>query len=43
MSYADIEPPEGPPCDDENCPFHGKLRIRGKLLEGVVVSDKMDK
>jgi small subunit ribosomal protein S17 len=30
-------------CDDPNCPFHGKLRIRGRLLEGVVVSDKMEK
>ncbi|RLI38599.1 30S ribosomal protein S17, partial [Candidatus Bathyarchaeota archaeon] len=38
MSYADIKPPEGPPCDDKNCPFHGTLRIRGKILEGVVVS-----
>lgn len=41
MSYADITPPEGPPCDDENCPFHGTLRIRGGLLRGVVVGDKM--
>ncbi|MCD6529905.1 30S ribosomal protein S17 [Candidatus Bathyarchaeota archaeon] len=30
-------------CDDVNCPFHGKLSVRGKVLEGVVVSDKMDK
>jgi|SRR5579862_8122478 len=26
------------PCDDPNCPFHGSLRIRGKLLTGKVVS-----
>jgi small subunit ribosomal protein S17 len=25
-------------CDDPNCPFHGTLRIRGKLLTGRVVS-----
>lgn len=25
-------------CDDPNCPFHGSLRIRGKLLTGKVVS-----
>lgn len=30
-------------CDDSNCPFHGKLTVRGRILEGVVVSDKMEK
>jgi len=30
-------------CDDPNCPFHGKLRIRGRMLEGIVVSDKMER
>ena len=30
-------------CDDRNCPFHGDLSIRGRVLEGVVVSAKMDK
>lgn len=25
-------------CEDPNCPFHGTLRIRGKLLSGKVVS-----
>jgi small subunit ribosomal protein S17 len=30
-------------CDDINCPFHGELPIRGRILEGVVVSAKMDK
>ena len=30
-------------CDDPNCPFHGKLSVRGRMLEGVVVSDKMEK
>ncbi|MEM0057832.1 MAG: 30S ribosomal protein S17 [Candidatus Bathyarchaeia archaeon] len=30
-------------CNDRNCPFHGKLSIRGRILEGVVVSAKMDK
>ena len=27
-------------CDDPKCPFHGKLSIRGKILEGIVVSVK---
>ncbi|MEM3616426.1 MAG: 30S ribosomal protein S17 [Candidatus Bathyarchaeia archaeon] len=30
-------------CNDRNCPFHGSLPIRGRVLEGVVVSAKMDK
>uniref|UniRef100_A0A7J3ZKH9 Small ribosomal subunit protein uS17 n=1 Tax=Fervidicoccus fontis TaxID=683846 RepID=A0A7J3ZKH9_9CREN len=37
-----IEPPSVT-CSDPNCPFHGTLRVRGALLEGEVVSDKMDK
>ncbi len=30
-------------CEDENCPFHGKLPVRGQIIEGVVVSDKAPK
>ncbi len=30
-------------CDDINCPFHGKLAVRGQVLVGKVVSSKMDK
>jgi small subunit ribosomal protein S17 len=30
-------------CDDRNCPFHGDLPIRGRILDGYVVSAKMDK
>ncbi len=30
-------------CDDPNCPFHGKLSIRGRVLEGTVISSKMEK
>ena len=36
----DVKKPEKE-CADENCPFHGKLPIRGKILEGNVVSSKM--
>jgi len=25
-------------CGDERCPFHGNLKVRGKLLSGKVVS-----
>jgi len=30
-------------CNDRNCPFHGDLSVRGRVLEGSVVSAKMDK
>lgn len=30
-------------CDDQNCPFHGTLSVRGRIMETDVVSDKMDK
>jgi small subunit ribosomal protein S17 len=30
-------------CDDENCPFHGSLAVRGQTLEGRVDSTDMDK
>ena len=30
-------------CEDRNCPFHGTLPVRGRVLEGIVVSSKMDK
>ncbi len=25
-------------CEDPNCPFHGELKVRGKILTGKVVS-----
>lgn len=28
-------------CEDKNCPIHGNLKTRGRILEGVVISDKM--
>jgi len=30
-------------CADQNCPFHGTLSTRGRVLDGVVISTKMDK
>ena len=35
-----VEPPKGE-CNDPNCPFHGALPVRGRIFEGVVVSDAM--
>jgi small subunit ribosomal protein S17 len=30
-------------CSDKNCPWHGSLSLRGKILEGLVVSSKAQK
>ena len=35
----DAKPPQKT-CSDEYCPWHGKLPIRGKIIEGIVVSSK---
>ena len=39
---VDVVPPKGQ-CNDRLCPFHGTLSVRGQIIEGVVVSDKMQK
>jgi small subunit ribosomal protein S17 len=31
----DVDPPDDT-CTDDNCPFHGKLPVRGQVLEGRV-------
>jgi len=36
----DVEPP-ATTCKDQNCPFHGGLKVRGTVLAGKVVSAKM--
>ena len=30
-------------CDDRHCPFHGRLPVRGQLIEGTVVSRGMQR
>ncbi|MHA1821742.1 MAG: 30S ribosomal protein S17 [Promethearchaeota archaeon] len=30
-------------CDDKYCPFHGSLKLRGKIFTGVVIKKKMHK
>jgi small subunit ribosomal protein S17 len=37
-----VEEPEET-CNDENCPFHGQLSVRGQTLEGTVASTDMEK
>jgi len=35
-----VEPPKKT-CTDPNCPFHGSLPVRGRLMQGIVTSTKM--
>lgn len=35
----DVKEPAGR-CSDIKCPFHGELKVRGRILTGVVISDK---
>jgi small subunit ribosomal protein S17 len=37
---VDVSPPSTS-CEDVNCPFHGTLSVRGQIIEGVVVSNRM--
>jgi small subunit ribosomal protein S17 len=37
---VEVVPPKEK-CTDRNCPFHGTLSVRGQIIEGVVVSDRM--
>jgi small subunit ribosomal protein S17 len=36
---VDVKPP-AKSCEDSNCPWHGRTPIRGKVIEGIVVSAK---
>lgn len=38
---VDVEPPKEI-CNDKNCPFHGDLSVRGKVLRGTIKNAKMD-
>jgi len=37
-----VKPPQRE-CDDLACPFHGKLSVRGRILEGTVTRAAMNK
>ncbi|MEM2108941.1 MAG: 30S ribosomal protein S17 [Candidatus Odinarchaeota archaeon] len=37
-----VNPPKNM-CKDPECPFHGSLSIRGRILEGIVTGRKMMK
>ena len=36
-----VNPPSAE-CKDPDCPFHGSLKVRGQVIDGTVVSVKMD-
>ncbi|MCX8196454.1 MAG: 30S ribosomal protein S17 [Acidilobaceae archaeon] len=42
LKIPGVKPP-AESCSDRNCPWHGSLRVRGVLLEGVVVKYKAQK
>ena len=42
MVTASFERPEKT-CDDPDCPFHGSLSVRGRVLEGTVAGAEMNK
>lgn len=31
------------PCTDRHCPFHGELKVRGRIFTGVVIREVMHK
>ena len=39
---VEVEPPKEL-CNDSDCPFHGNLPIRGRIIGGRVVNNKMQK
>ncbi len=41
--HIGIAPTPKRTCDDNNCPYHGTLSVRGRVMETEVVSDRMDK
>jgi len=37
---VDVKPPTDT-CSDEYCPFHGTLPVRGAIIDGTIVSTRM--
>nr|MDO8085557.1 30S ribosomal protein S17 [Candidatus Sigynarchaeum springense] len=38
-----VSNPPSKVCNDQHCPFHGRISLRGRLYEGVVTSTKMQR
>lgn len=43
VGYNVENTPEKPSNNDDKCPYFGKTSVRGKVFQGVVVSDAMTK
>ncbi len=41
--HIGIAPTPKRTCDDDHCPFHGTLSVRGRIMETDVITDRMDK
>jgi small subunit ribosomal protein S17 len=42
--YIGVDVPEPKNvCNDEHCPFHGSLRVRGRIVNGTVTSHRMQR
>lgn len=39
---VDVQPPTAD-CNDPHCPFHGGFPVRGQIIDGQVVSTKMER
>lgn len=39
---VDVAPPTGD-CSDPHCPFHGGFPVRGQIIDGQVVSTRMER
>lgn len=37
----DVSNPPTESCNDSKCPYHGNLKVRGRIFEGIVKSTKM--
>ena len=39
---VDVQPPKAD-CNDPHCPFHGGFPVRGQIIDGQVVSTRMER
>ncbi|MEW9490727.1 MAG: 30S ribosomal protein S17 [Candidatus Aramenus sulfurataquae] len=42
VGIPSVNPPSTT-CDDKNCPYHGSLRVRGMVFEGVLLKLRANK
>ena len=39
---VEVQKPEGT-CNDQNCPFHGSLSVRGRIFSGTVIGRDLNR